>query len=317
MNKAVIQSLAVVLSSAMSYSVLAADSPSPNSTGKAQSQEVPEKATPLLPEILTSWTSDSDSLLEARLRQEKKVSDIPLAMSLYQPTYILPYYYTGSPYTAVYEGQTPDDQQVMSSEFKSQFSVRTPLWVNAFGNPNYSINAGYTQLFYWQFYAESRYFRETNYAPEVFFSDHFQKNWQASYGLVHQSNGKGGENERGWNRVYANFETSGENWLLSVKPWMLVFQSDSSDLHNPDIAHYLGHEKIRYDYRFANRMQAAISLTNVESGMQRGAVEVDYTVPLTRNLSFMVQYFNGYGQSLIEYDHRTQSVGVGFSLGIS
>ena len=61
-------------------------------------------------------------------------------------------------------------------------------------------------------------------------------------------------------------------------------------------------------------MTTSVAVTNIESGMKRGAVEVDYTIPLLNNMSMMLQYFNGYGQSLIEYNHRTQSVGIGFSL---
>ncbi len=281
---------------------------------KADQSNQAEKDNSFVSNMLTDIAPDSDSILERKILQEEKISDIPAGISFYQPTYVLPYYYTGSPDQEVYNGQTPDDQEVMNSEFKTQFSFRMPLWKDMLGNPNYSLNAGYTQLMYWQFYAKSQYFRETNYMPEVFFSDHFHKNWRINYGVVHQSNGRGGEYERSWNRVYANLETSGNHWLLSVKPWMLIFKPESSDLHNPDIAHYLGHEKIRYEYEFDNKMTTSVALTNIESGMKRGAVEVDYTIPLLSNMSMMLQYFNGYGQSLIEYNHRTQSVGIGFSL---
>ncbi|MCL9783503.1 phospholipase A [Vibrio sp. S4M6] len=320
MNALKKSSIVVVLGTIISFPALATTNPSASTVStptEASATGKSDESCSLggkLSKLLTSAAPDNDSILEQKIRQERKISDTPGGISFYKPTYILPFYYTGSPYQAVYTGQTPDDQEVMHSEFKSQFSFRMPLWRDMFGNPNYSLNAGYTQLFYWQFYAKSQYFRETDYEPEVFFSDHFQKNWRISYGVVHQSNGRGGEYERSWNRIYANLETSGDNWLLSIKPWKLVFKPESSDLHNPNIAHYLGHEKIRYLYRFDNNMTTSVAITNIESGMQRGSVEVDYTIPVLSNMSLMLQYFNGYGQSLIEYDHRTQSVGIGFSL---
>ena len=315
-----IKSMAVVLGAVISCQVMA-DSSQPTDTTSSQAKVKTEqpnhaekKSDSFVSDTLTSIAPDSDSMLERKIQQEEKISDIPGGISFYQPTYILPFYYTGSPYQEVYNGQTPDDQSVMREEFKTQFSFRMPLWKNMLGNPDYSLNAGYTQLMYWQFYAKSQYFRETDYMPEVFLSDHFHKNWRINYGLVHQSNGRGGEYERSWNRAYANLETSGNHWLLSVKPWVLIFKPESSELHNPDIAHYLGHEKIRYAYEFDNKMTTSVAVTNIESGMKRGAVEVDYTIPLLNNMSMMLQYFNGYGQSLIEYNHRTQSVGIGFSL---
>ncbi|AKP74683.2 phospholipase A [Piscirickettsia salmonis] len=285
-----------------------------NTTGIEQQELPPSADQGVVDTALNKVTPDQSSILESRLKKESAIANNSLGIIFYQPNYVLPYYYTGSPYQAIYNGQTPDNQKVMSSEFKAQLSLMVPLWKDMFGNPDYSLNVGYTQLSYWQFYAKSQYFRETNYEPELFVTDHFHRNWQISYGVVHQSNGRGGSLERSWNRAYLNLEASGEHWLVSIKPWVLIFKPDSSDLHNPDIAHYLGHERIMFAYVFNNKMQASIALTNIESGMKRGAVELDYSFPLTKHINGFVQYFNGYGQSLIEYDHRTQSVGIGIAL---
>ncbi|ODN43213.1 phospholipase A [Piscirickettsia litoralis] len=290
-----------------------------DSSADAQSKKITAEKPPTgidgkIDSALNAIAPDENSILESRIRKENALANNPLGIIFYQPSYVLPYYYTGSPYQAIYNGDTPENQKVMHSEFKAQLSLMMPLWKNMFGNPNYNLNVGYTQLSYWQFYAKSQYFRETNYEPEIFFTDHFHHNWQASYGIVHQSNGRGGSMERSWNRAYLNLETSGEHWIASIKPWILIFKSESSDLHNPDIAHYLGHERIVFSYLFDNKMQVSMALTNIESAMKRGAVELDYSFPLTQHINGFIQYFNGYGQSLIEYDHRTQSVGIGIAL---
>ena len=64
-----------------------------------------------------------------------------------------------------------------------------------------SLNVAYTQLSYWQVYAKSQFFRETNYEPAIFLSDNFSKiGWVMS--VLHQSNGRGGKLERSWNRYF-------------------------------------------------------------------------------------------------------------------
>ena len=88
-------------------------------------------------------------------------------VSLFHTNYILPFYYTGSPYREVYEGHTPDNQKIKHQEMKFQISLLIPIL--SFNNSYDSINVGYTQVSYWQFYNKSQFFRESNYAPELFF----------------------------------------------------------------------------------------------------------------------------------------------------
>ena len=57
-------------------------------------------------------------------------------------------------------------------------------------------------------------------------------------------------------------------------------------------------------------------LDNAGSGAEnsRGAIQLDYTFPLWGRLRGYAQFFNGYGQSLIDYNTNLTTVGVGFLL---
>ena len=252
------------------------------------------------------------SVIEKKLKAAQRVQHTESAITLFEPTYVMPFYYTATPYQRVYQGNTPEDQPIMQEEFKGQMSFLFVLWHNMFRS-SISVNMSYTQLSYWQFYAKSQFFRETDYEPALFISRPFGENWLGFFGVVHQSNGRGGDLERSWNRVFVTAITSGDNWLLAVQPWVLIFQKDSSDLHNPDIARYLGYGRTIFAVKQWQQELSFIIENAAESGFKRGAITVGYSFPIYGKLRFYTQFFTGYGQSLIEYNHYTNAVGVGIA----
>lgn len=251
------------------------------------------------------------TVLEKQLAEQIKASENRLSIALFKPTYILPYYYTASPDYAVYANNTPNNQTVMHNEFKAQFSFLVPLVYDMFGWRNSAIEMAYTQLNYWQVYANSQYFRETDYNPELFVQKFYQ-NYLFRAGVEHQSNGRGGFYERSWNRAYLTGQMSGTNWLVSVKVWTLIFPGESSDLHNPDILHYLGRDQIVLSRKWGNTT-VSVEAQNIESGFTRGFIEPTVSYQFSKHVSLYGQVFSGYGQSLIEYNHRTNSAGVGIA----
>lgn len=266
-----------------------------------------------LDKYLSSLSTTKTSAFQKRIDKEQQYYRNRYGIVFYKPTYVLPYYNTFDPYASIYRNNTPDNQKLMSNEFKAQLSLKFPLWRHMF-HTNNILNVAYTQLVYWQFYAKSQYFRETNYEPAIFISNNFLKNWQYLIGAVHQSNGRGGSLERSWNRAFVDIQFSRGDWFVSVRPWLLIFKRYSSNLHNPDIASYLGYERIVIAYKFHHQVISLMLRNTIDSGFKRGAEELDYSFPITGLLHGYVQFFSGYGQSLIEYDHYTNSIGVGVSL---
>ena len=266
----------------------------------------------------TSTSKNSDNQQQSKDQAIKLDKRKFFPISFYKTTYLLPAYYTASPDYAVYQDNTPNNQDIKKTEVKFQFSLKVPLVTNLF-NRGIVVYAAYTQLSYWQAYANSAFFRETNYEPELFFElpihRQFYKSWFFEFlniGGVHQSNGKGGQMERSWNRIYAEGFFKNGNFVASVKPWWVT--PNSITKYNDDITHYLGHGRLLLAYNFHHQIFSAELRNNIESGFKRGTQQISWSIPLTRQLKFYIQFFQGYGQSLIEYNHRTTAGGVGISL---
>ncbi len=252
-----------------------------------------------------------------RAKKEATIQPNHFAISLYKPTYVLPYYFTGSPDNAVYEGSTPDNESLNRSEFKYQLSFKVPVWMQVLNHPTSNLYLAYSQLSYWQLYTGRPFFRETDYEPELFLAN--EVNWKLSHywhinymnvGVDHQSNGYGNDMERSWNRLYLEAISSSDNWMISLKPWYIM----STNSNNRNINKYLGYGRILVAYKFDDHVLSLQAHNLIEGYARRATAEVTWSFPLTPYLKGFVQVFSGYGQSLIEYNHRTNSFGVGIAL---
>lgn len=262
----------------------------------------------------TDSNSDETTVIEERTESGTTALKTPGLISLYHPNYVLPFYHTNSPYYQIYLGNTPNNQKLDKNEFKAQLSFLVPIVRNkSILQHPLSLNMAYTQLMYWQVYAKSQYFRETNYEPELFALMILNPNTEIQLGFNHQSNGRGGSLERSWNRMIAQLTFSSSDWLARFKVWTLIAQSKSSDIHNPDIARFLGYGNLLLSYKW-NDITISGEAQNIESAFKRGFITLSASLPISTRLSVYVQFFNGYGQSLIEYNHRTSSAGIGISL---
>lgn len=261
-------------------------------------------------------------VVSERVRQDKENVLQPFTLMAHKPNYILLAAYNASGYDPdPYRTRAGGSLDVDDTEVQFQVSIKTPLAVGLLGN-RMDLYAGYTNHSFWQLYNDaSAPFRETNHEPEIWAQ--FNPGWKAFgitnttnlLGLVHQSNGRGGELSRSWNRIYAAFVFEKGNWALAFKPWYRI-PEDSEDDDNPDITDYLGHHELRAIYKSGNHVFSAMSRNNIESGFSKGAVELSWSFPLGDYpyLKGYVQYFSGYGESLIDYDSYVNRIGVGFAL---
>ena len=56
------------------------------------------------------------------------------------------------------------------------------------------------------------------------------------------------------------------------------------------------------------------SSSSITSNRSHGAVQLDYGFPISNLLRGHVQIFDGYGESMIDYNHKATYIGLGVSL---
>jgi phospholipase A1 len=254
-----------------------------------------------------------------RSKRENAASANTFAIAFHRPTYILPYYYTGTTYNRIYKNETPNSETLKHNELKFQLSFKVPIWKNILNFPS-TFYLGYTQMSYWQAYDKDPFFRSTDYEPELFIANelnwHLLNNWQLNFfnvGAVHQSNGFGGSLERSWNRMYVSAVASSDHLILVVKPW-IIMRDNAYQRQNPDMAKYMGYGQIVVAWKYNNQVFSLETRNLIESGGRRSGTSLSWSFPMTKYLKGYMQVFSGYGQSLIEYNHRTTSAGVGIAL---
>jgi phospholipase A1 len=265
------------------------------------------------------------SMLDSRWELAKDSKLGVFNFRAYKPVYLLPAFWSSDPNELPSSSNpsrvAPQQQSLNSVETKFQLSFKTKVVENLFGD-NGDLWAAYTQSSRWQVYnaEESRPFRETNYEPEVmlvFRNSYSLGDWQGrmvGIGVNHQSNGRADPISRSWNRVVANIGLDREDWAVMIRPWWRIPDGRNED-ENPGIEDYIGRGDITLVHRWNEHEFALMARHSLRSGdRSRGALQFDWGFPISRTLRGHVQAFDGYGESLIDYDHRAWHLGLGISL---
>jgi phospholipase A1 len=190
----------------------------------------------------------------------------------------------------------------------------------------------YTQQSHWQAFnsTQSSPFRETNYQPEAIVSIHphlfgrdsddFAWHWRVfNVGFGHQSNGQDTPLSRSWNYLFAQlgfeYDRGDSEWAVVLRPWYRIPESRATD-DNRDLIDYYGYGDIRATYRGCNLTASLMVRGNPGTG--KGAGQLDLSGPFIKDknypLEWYVQVFTGYGESLIDYNWRQTTAGIGVRL---
>ena len=235
----------------------------------------------------------------------------------YRTNYLLPVAYNANPNQNVAPAESLDIPLLAGAlddvEMKFQLSFEVPLWTRLLRR-DLDLYFAYTQLAFFQAYNReySSPFRETNYEPELGLNwapDVAVFGWRlrsARLALNHQSNGRSQPLSRSWNRLLLQTRAGRDDLALGLRLW-LPLEDEPPD--NPDIVDYLGFGELHAAYR-PGRHRLGLMIRSP----RHPTVQLDWSYPLSRTLELYLQYFNGYGESLLDYDHPVNRVGLGFKL---
>lgn len=275
-----------------------------------------------------SADSENGSLVNNRIERERAVQDNRSVLLAHKRNYILPLTWASNPNDDVFEiGSSDFGEDLDNVEIQFQLSIKAVLSENVIMDRD-ALFVGATVRAFWQAYNSdiSAPFRETNYEPEIYWATPVP--WQvlggdASYvllGLSHQSNGRSQLFSRSWNRLYGTLVWERWRWVFAFKAWWRIPEDEKDEPgeaegdDNPDIEDYLGNFEFTTAYRRNDQEVSVMLRNNLDTDENRGAIQIDYTFPLKRRFRGYVQFFNGYGESLIDYNEHIERIGVGILL---
>lgn len=260
---------------------------------------------------------------ERRQALERKTAAEPFVMTPHRPNYLLMASYNAEEYNEdpfiEQLGEQEEGFEKLESKFQISIksSVADDLWREGDG-----LYIGYTMRAFWQVWEDnglSKPFRDYNHEPELWYAAPIR--WQfpgyrfsvLRLGLNHQSNGRAGELSRSWNRFFWQLVFERENAALQLKFWSR-FNEDPDEDDNPDITEFMGNFELLTIYKHNGHTFSLMLRNNLDWDDNHGALQLDWSFPLYKRLRGYVQWFNGYGESLIDYNNRVNSLGVGIQL---
>jgi phospholipase A1 len=105
---------------------------------------------------------------------------------------------------------------------------------------------------------------------------------------------------------------------MLARVWYRIPENANDD-DNPDITDYLGRGDLVTRYQSAGGYVTSLLVRHsLRSIPGRGFVQLDWATPLLNVLGaarLHVQLSSGYGETLIDYNHKQTTIGVGVSFG--
>ena len=202
-----------------------------------------------------------------------------------------------------------------SADAKFQISVRQRLTKTVLPY-NTFLMLTYTQKSFWDVYSKSLPFKDSNYNPGLALVKPLISNNRligvAGIAFEHESNGKDSLESRGWNyMVLSGMYFFNPYFSIQTKLW-----AGFLDQGNPDLYKYRGYGLIVFNYRSYNDriwMSAVINprekIWNLNTQF-----EVSFKLAKKANQYLFVQWYQGYGESLLDYNKYSSMVRVGMCI---
>lgn len=200
-----------------------------------------------------------------------------------------------------------------NSDAKFQISVRQRLTNSVLPFRTY-LFLTYTQLAFWDVFQESFPFRDINFNPTIGIGRPlvYDNRYLGEINLQfeHESNGKDEDASRSWNKI--SFSSSlrfNDHWSYFGKLWIPIVDGEN----NPDIVRYKGYGIFALSYNQREKYNLSVIL-NPRTGFMNANITVNYSYRLFKreNQYLFFEFYNGYGEGLLDYKEFHQRFRLGF-----
>ncbi len=205
----------------------------------------------------------------------------------------------------------------MNSDVKFQISLAIRLTDTVLPWDSF-VFLMYTQKTLWNVFQNSMPMRDLNFNPGIGWSKPFfsKDRYVGKLTLLveHESNGRDGDESRSWNRISIYGSTIIDEWLMvHAKFWIPVIDG----MNNKDILDYCGIYQHGVVITTPNK-KFSFGITGVKRkgwNLNFNTIfDFSWRVHEKSNLNLFAQYYNGYGENLLDYNqfHSRLRVGIIF-----
>ncbi|MDH5518272.1 MAG: phospholipase A [Gammaproteobacteria bacterium] len=278
---------------------------------------------------------DANGALDSRFCIETNISNLPFVLIPYKPNYFIGSYV---------DGLSGGIEEYQNFETKFQISFKIPLssyekparclWIDGTQCITYFA---YSQISVWQMtnFDRSAPFRDTNFEPELMVTQLFKRKSAGSWALRminyapvdHQSNGSVPPTSRSWNKSYIDFVFEKNKHYVTFKAWSRwpedkkALPGDFVGDDNENIEKYVGNAELKYFYS-GDHSNYSFLIRDSELNNNKINFQFSWSRPLQQVFTFLhksdlrlyLQYFNGYGETLIDYNVKRERIGLGVML---
>ncbi len=176
----------------------------------------------------------------------------------------------------------------------------------------------YTQKSFWDIYMNSSPFVETNYNPTLtFIKPLFKDNYLNGAFVLsfeHESNGLDSiSGSKSWNFIAGTYiHAFTPNLSTILRLWVPFGLTD-----NPNLMDYIGYCEAKLTWNIIeNKLITELAVKKGARWDWKGNIElnISYRPFKNRNQYIMLQWFNGYAESLIDYKQKSNMLRIGFVL---
>lgn len=203
-----------------------------------------------------------------------------------------------------------------TADAKFQISIRHRLTKSHLPY-NTFLYLTYTQKSFWNIYKESSPFRDINYNPSIGLGKYIIHNnrlkGSVSFQFEHESNGKEAELSRSWNMLSLSTKYFYNKQIFFAAKFWLPFVDGEN---NSDLLDYKGIGYLSVNYVTKDKRWWITSDLNPKKGT--GNINTTLTAAFkTSSMSnqyIYIAFFNGYGDSLLDYKRYDMNIRVGICI---